>query len=157
MTVMCLPFWFQISIDVGPYIRSKEADKETVMRCFVCNLSYSEKSQANFVQVNSSFPLTFVSQTPVMLKLIEIIPIDMQTSVKFENNLICRRCLNLIDTIEHLEVRLVSVKKAICDFVSRSGKESEDDVNFIHENNNVCVNIDDNSSMEVSFSCSCFY
>ncbi|XP_066903965.1 zinc finger protein 585A [Halyomorpha halys] len=130
----------EVSIDVGPYIEDKEKDqpKKFVMKCFVCNLSYSEKF--DFIQVNSSFPLTFISQTPVMLKLIEIIPTDLQTSVKFENNLICKRCLSLIDMVENLEVRLISSKKTICEYVCRSSKEvSDEDWSLLQGSNDICI------------------
>ncbi|XP_073985800.1 uncharacterized protein isoform X2 [Rhodnius prolixus] len=88
--------------------------------CMVCGLPQSHTVEANFLHVDSTYPLTYVSKTPVIVKLVEIIPSDMHSRLNIGHSIICRRCFNLIDTAENLELRLITVKQELCDFVART-------------------------------------
>ncbi|KAK9506416.1 hypothetical protein O3M35_008364 [Rhynocoris fuscipes] len=109
----------EISVsDVGDMATSSGAGHYE-LHCMVCGLPRSHTVEANFLHIDNTFPLTLVSKTPVLLKLIDIIPSDMQPKLNIGDNLICRRCFNLIDSADILELRLTSVKKELYDFVSR--------------------------------------
>lgn len=97
-----------------------QSHNQSERHCMVCGLPRSHTVEANFLHVDSTFPLTFVSKTPVIIKLVEIIPSDMHPRLNFGHSLICRRCFNLIDTAENLELRLITVKQELCDFVART-------------------------------------
>ncbi|XP_046682389.1 zinc finger protein 836-like [Homalodisca vitripennis] len=97
------------------YQASKICNSEVLLRCLICNTVTSSLMPANqFIHLNDSFPLTS-SRTPVRTKLEQILPMDLQHYIKLHNSFMCRRCLNLIETVEILEVKLKTTKQAIND------------------------------------------
>ncbi|XP_049962536.1 protein suppressor of hairy wing-like [Schistocerca serialis cubense] len=87
-------------------------DRNTSERCFVCSVTASSSmSSVCLVQMSSSSPLVSVSNTPVAKKLEQIVSYGVLNHISTCDVSICRRCLNLIDTIDCLEVKLDAVKQ----------------------------------------------
>ena len=94
---------------------SIEEIKGTVFReqepatCLVCSLSADTGSQ--FIHMQGDSPVTSASHIPVVTKLAEVV-LDNHTQIlKLQNEFMCRRCLNLIDTVDCLETKLAAVKQ----------------------------------------------
>ncbi|XP_075229447.1 uncharacterized protein LOC142329053 [Lycorma delicatula] len=97
------------------------SEEPVELRCLVCNVKSSTQTPAtHFIHMNDSFPLTSASKTPVASKLIQILPTDLQHFLKLHNSFMCRRCLNLIETVEVLEVKLTSVKQTLSENFSKT-------------------------------------
>lgn len=102
---------------------------EVLLRCLICNITTSSQTPANqFIHMNDSFPLTTSYQTPVHKKLEQIIPTKLHHCLKINNSFMCRRCLNLIETVEVLEVKLKTAKQTICDSFSKTVQQFVPDV-----------------------------
>ncbi|XP_067004040.2 uncharacterized protein [Anabrus simplex] len=78
------------------------------VRCLVCSTSNSR-----FVHVSVSSPVTSASQVPVATKLAQVVASDCQPLLPLQDDLICKRCLNLIDTVDCLENKLATAKQDI--------------------------------------------
>lgn len=94
--------------------------EKVFLKCLVCNMATSTHTPANhFVHTNESFPVTS-TKTPVITKLEQILPVDLHHYLKVCNSFMCRRCLNLIETVEVLEVELNTAKKSINESFSKT-------------------------------------
>lgn len=117
---------------------------EVLLRCLICNITTSSQTPANqFIHMNDSFPLTTSYQTPVHKKLEQIIPTKLQHCLKINNSFMCRRCLNLIETVEVLEVKLKTAKQTICDSFSKTVEQFVPDVEELLDSNaQISVHVD---------------
>ncbi|XP_054275639.1 gastrula zinc finger protein XlCGF46.1-like [Macrosteles quadrilineatus] len=73
--------------------------------------------------MNESFPLTSY-KIPVRTKLEQILSMDFQHYLEKRNTFMCRRCLNLVETIEVLEVKLSTAKQTLNDNFSKTIQQS---------------------------------
>lgn len=130
-TVKTFVLLLQISIEEmkKTYKSSRTCMGKVLLRCLICNITTSSQTPSNqFIHMNDSFPLTTSYQTPVYKKLEQIIPTKLQHFLKINNSFICRRCLNLIETVEVLEVKLKTAKQTICDNFSKTVQQYVPDV-----------------------------
>ena len=100
-------FLFQISIEEikGTVFREDSA------RCLVCStVANSHSGDNQFVQMQGNSPVTSASHIPVVTKLAEVVADNQTQILKLNNEVICRRCFNLIDTVDCLETKLAAVK-----------------------------------------------
>lgn len=95
-------------------------NSEVLLRCLVCNMTSTQTPASQFIHMNDSFPLTSASRTPVVSKLVQILPVDLQHYLKVHNSFMCRRCLQLVETVEVLEVKLTTVKQTLSDNFSKT-------------------------------------
>lgn len=95
-------------------------NSEVLLRCLVCNMTSTQTPANQFIHMNDSFPLTSASRTPVATKLVQILPVDLQHYLKVHNSFMCRRCLQLVETVEVLEVKLTTVKQTLSDNFSKT-------------------------------------
>lgn len=95
-------------------------NSEVLLRCLVCNMTSTQTPASHFIHMNDSFPLTSASRTPVVSKLVQILPVDLQHYLKIQNSFMCRRCLQLVETVEVLEVKLTTVKRILSDNFSKT-------------------------------------
>lgn len=102
------------------FLNSNCGSSEVLLRCLVCNMTSTHTPAHQFIHMNSSFPLTTKSQTPVITKLEQILPVDLQQYLKLHNSFMCRRCLNLVETVEVLEIKLTTVKQTLGDSFSKT-------------------------------------
>lgn len=103
---IALLIYLQISIEEMKDTVFSE-DKPT--KCLVCSLSANANNQ--FIHMRCDSPVTSTSHIPVVTKLAQVV-LDIHTQIrKLHNEFICRRCLNLIDTVDCLETKLAAVKQ----------------------------------------------
>ncbi|CAH1155179.1 unnamed protein product [Phaedon cochleariae] len=69
-------------------------------KCLVCNLIYTPLG-TQFYYLTSESPLTMSSQKPVLNKITEVVG-----SISTARNYICSECLGLINSIDHLQLKL---------------------------------------------------
>lgn len=101
-----LEICLQISIEE---IKGTVFREEEPARCLVCSLSANADNQ--FIHMRGDTPVTSASHIPVVTKLAQVV-LDNHTQIlKLHNDFICRRCLNLIDTVDCLETKLAAVKQ----------------------------------------------
>lgn len=101
-----LMIYLQISIEE---IKGTVFREDKPARCLVCSLSANANNQ--FIHMQCDSPVTSTSHIPVVTKLAQVV-LDRHTQIlKLHNEFICRRCLNLIDTVDCLETKLAAVKQ----------------------------------------------
>nr|CAD7193541.1 unnamed protein product [Timema douglasi] len=83
--------------------------KGDLTQCLVCSI---EDATTQLVHITVEYPQTSASCTPVATKLTQVVASEQQF-LKFQTEFICRRCLNLIDTVDCLENKLASLKHDI--------------------------------------------
>ncbi|KAK4877401.1 hypothetical protein RN001_009907 [Aquatica leii] len=85
--------------------------------CIICNALYTPVG-SQFYILNSQTPLTMSSQRPVITKLTEIIG-----KLCYKRNYLCSNCLNLINTIDNLQLKLESSKLELFGKYEKTCKE----------------------------------
>ncbi|PSN46473.1 hypothetical protein C0J52_06875 [Blattella germanica] len=85
--------------------------REESARCLVCSTSSSPQTPENqFVHMRGDSPVTTASHVPVVTKLAQVVADNQSQILKLHNEFICRRCFNLIDTVDCLETKLAAAK-----------------------------------------------
>ncbi|GLH00428.1 Protein suppressor of hairy wing [Gryllus bimaculatus] len=109
--------------------------------CLVCN-----SSNVHFVHLSGITPVTSTSRVPVVTKLAQVVASDSSPSLSFHNEFICRRCLNLVDTLDCLENKLASVKQNLIelykgrDLLTKSSETTNDIISENNNDDNICNN-----------------
>ncbi|KAL1516434.1 hypothetical protein ABEB36_000352 [Hypothenemus hampei] len=75
------------------------------MKCLVCNIEYSLFGLQFYALTNEN-PLTMSSQVPVKSKISKFLP---NSKVFTSKDYLCNDCLGLVNTIDHLQVKLDSL------------------------------------------------
>ncbi|XP_063235241.1 zinc finger protein 16-like [Bacillus rossius redtenbacheri] len=77
--------------------------------CLVCD---TESASNQLVYVSKDSPVTSSSRTPVAARLVQAVGGDEQ-AFSFCSEFMCRRCLNLVETVDTLETKLTTAKHSI--------------------------------------------
>ncbi|KAL0280423.1 UNVERIFIED_CONTAM: hypothetical protein PYX00_001718 [Menopon gallinae] len=94
--------------------------EELKLRCLVCNKSAPLLSVNNFISLSEEMPLTTTTQVSVLSKVSQVI--DDESLNKLKDCSICPRCLNLINVVDRLEIKLKSVKDELIDMYKSKEK-----------------------------------
>lgn len=87
--------------------------QELQSKCLVCNKLSPKNSANDFVKISKKMPLTTTTQVSVLTKLSQVVDDENFDSLK--ESFICQRCLNLINVVDHLEIKLKSAKEELVD------------------------------------------
>ena len=103
-----------------------ESDVKMVIssKCLVCNKSSSIDSENDFVKISKEMPVTTSTQVSILSKLSQVI--NDENFKKLKGCIICPRCLNLINVVDQLEIKLKSAKKELVDIYK--SKNSTNDI-----------------------------
>lgn len=90
--------------------------------CLVCcNKHLSTDQSLEFVKINNQVPLTIASSISVLFKLNEVVADE---KLKQSNDcFMCSKCLNLVNLVDQLEVKLTEAKKQLSDVYRTNKKE----------------------------------
>ncbi|XP_050315529.1 zinc finger protein 431-like [Anthonomus grandis grandis] len=83
---------------------SEEQDTKILYQtsvCLICNMQYTAVG-LQFYVLNEKYPLTMSSQVPVKEKISEFIG----KTIFSENNYLCNDCLGLVNSIDHLQLKI---------------------------------------------------
>lgn len=106
--------------DVTDYDYNEDHEKKNnyITNCAVCNVPYTPL-ESQFYSLTMERPLTMSSQIPVFAKLTDLLGV-----LNYKCNFLCSQCLGLINTIDHLHLKLESCKREICEKYEKTCKEN---------------------------------
>nr|XP_023020048.1 zinc finger protein 431-like [Leptinotarsa decemlineata] len=87
-------------------------------RCLVCNINYTPLG-TQFYLLTTENPLTMSSQRPVINKITEIVG-----AFSTKKNYLCSECLGLINTIDHLQLKLENFNEEFITKFKKTCKEN---------------------------------
>ncbi|KAB0795792.1 hypothetical protein PPYR_09853 [Photinus pyralis] len=85
--------------------------------CIICNALYTPVG-SQFYILNTETPLTMSSQQPVINKLLQFVGM-----LYYKRNYLCCHCLNLINTIDNLQLKLEASKLELCSKYEKTCKD----------------------------------
>ncbi|KAF2902823.1 hypothetical protein ILUMI_03359 [Ignelater luminosus] len=131
------------SDDEDDYSEDLERRYDYTTNCIICNIIYTPVGNQFYI-LTAETPLTMSSQQPVFKKLSEMIRIFSD-----KRNYLCSQCLSLINTIDHLQLKLETSRFELYNKYEKTCKENN--LNFTapkletHKNRNLphhCKHLD---------------
>lgn len=102
---------------------SSPAAPELSLRCLVCDKVAPLHSLNSFIRLNDEMPLTTTTHVSILSKLSQVIDNNFN---KLKDCSICPRCLNSVNIVDKLEIKLNLAKKELVDMYK--SKESVEEV-----------------------------
>lgn len=97
----------------------------SLLKCVICEKSVADGIPGSvLVEMNNQMPLTTSSQTPVLTKLNEVVAVEVTDFLDVNGKFMCQSCFNLVDTVDSIESKLVSLKQDIAAMIKSGSKPS---------------------------------